>query len=188
MYKCLFFLLLQSCFVHAQKDDKNIYQTVIESSAKEGEFFYVIGKKTDSKDLKNIFWEERNNIIGFDINFRNNVDTSWKELLIKIKKIEFNEISIKRLPSSNIEFVSLKRIKNFFRKGVEKGWLDFYSEYPKSKGFRSFSRIIYSVDNNKAVVYLGVHRGSLQGFGTIYFLTYENDKWVINNRVEIWVA
>lgn len=59
------------------------------------------------------------------------------------------------------------------------GWRAFYQQFPGSGGYAVVSRVGFDSKKTVAMVYLGVHRGSLSGRGRIYILRREHDQWTI---------
>jgi hypothetical protein len=68
------------------------------------------------------------------------------------------------------------------------GWERFYIKYPQSAGFWSFSRPGYNSSRDEAVLFVGHSCGDLCGTGHLYFLTKENGKWGVKNRLLLWIS
>jgi hypothetical protein len=82
---------------------------------------------------------------------------------------------------------SAEHDKFFEKKGVA-GWSDFYKKYPKSSGFWTFSPVGYNAQGSEALVYVGHHCGGLCGTGHLVLLAKENGRWVVKNRVMLWIS
>jgi len=76
----------------------------------------------------------------------------------------------------------------FFKKKGPRGWPDFYKKYPKSSGYWSLSPIGYNTEGTEALVYVGHHCGGLCGTGHLVLLAKENGRWVVKNRVMLWIS
>jgi hypothetical protein len=78
--------------------------------------------------------------------------------------------------------------KIFKKKGVAGGWKDFYKRYPKSSGYWNFSTVGYDANGTEALVYVGHHCGGLCGTGHLVLLAKKNDRWIVKNRVMLWIS
>lgn len=86
-------------------------------------------------------------------------------------------------------FVSGEEQKRIFeKKGVAGGWKDFCKGYPKSSGYWSFSPVGYDTKGSEALVYVGHHCGGLCGTGHLVLLAKENDRWIVKNRLMLWIS
>lgn len=85
-------------------------------------------------------------------------------------------------------FLSRKEEDVFFKKKGPGGWKDFYRKYPKSSGYWTFSPVGYDSGGAEALVYVGHHCGGLCGTGHLVLLTKEDGRWVIKNRLMLWIS
>jgi len=76
----------------------------------------------------------------------------------------------------------------FFKKKGPGGWGNFYKKYPKSSGYWSLSPVGYNAQGTEALVYVGHHCGGLCGTGHLVLLAKENERWVVKNRVMLWIS
>jgi hypothetical protein len=86
------------------------------------------------------------------------------------------------------QFLPREKYDGFFKKKGVAGWKDFYKRYPKSSGYWSISPVGYSTNGTEALVYVGHHCGGLCGTGHLVLLAKENDRWVVKNRVMLWIS
>jgi hypothetical protein len=72
---------------------------------------------------------------------------------------------------------------------VEEGWIIFRKEYPRAKGYFSFSRVGFNVDRNEALVEIGAWYTSNLGRGMLIALRKSsNDVWVTKDECPIWMS
>jgi hypothetical protein len=83
--------------------------------------------------------------------------------------------------------IASKDLDNLFGKNGG-GWQEFYRRYPNAAGFWEFSLPGFNPDRNEAVLYVGHSCGDLCGTGHLYFLAKQNDKWVVRNRLMLWIS
>jgi hypothetical protein len=84
--------------------------------------------------------------------------------------------------------IANEEVDNFFKKGVGRGWQEFYKEYPKSAGFWRFSRPGYNSVRDEALLYVVHSCGGLCGTGHLYLLSKQNGQWTVKNRVMLWIS
>ncbi|HZS27208.1 MAG TPA: hypothetical protein VFB76_08245 [Candidatus Angelobacter sp.] len=86
--------------------------------------------------------------------------------------------------------VSSKEVSAYFDAAGKKhdGWHDFHAGHPEAVGFLLFSRPGYNSQKNEALLYVGSFCGWLCGSGHMYFLTKENGKWSVKNKLMLWIA
>lgn len=84
--------------------------------------------------------------------------------------------------------IARDEVDNFFKKGVGRGWQEFYKKYPKSSGFWQFSRPGYNSRRDEALLYVGHSCGGLCGTGHLYLLSKQSGKWTVKNRVMLWIS
>lgn len=121
-------------------------------------------------------------------------DSTWEELLIKFSKLSSTECIKQDILSSNCEktldlggreiFTVSPHYQNRIYKR-NRGWHHFYRKYPKSNGMYELSNPV--IKQKKAVVYLGLTSGDLDGVGMILFLNLEKEI-SIAAKLEIWVS
>lgn len=115
-------------------------------------------------------------------------DDSWIELLndYPSNSNQFFRISkgILSIPDFVTKIVTLGYRRRVYRR--KNGWNKFYNKYPQSVGIYEFSKP--TVDENKAIIYVGLTRGNLTGVGRVIFLEKLDDQWRIVHKIEIWVS
>jgi len=89
----------------------------------------------------------------------------------------------------NFQYVLIpsEEIREFFKNGIT-GWSKFYEKYGKASGYWELSRVGFNNENSEAVVYLGHHCGGRCGTGDFVLLRKEVGKWVVKNRVMLWIS
>jgi hypothetical protein len=85
-------------------------------------------------------------------------------------------------------FLSVRERDGYFRKNPEAGWQHFYKKYPKSSGIWTLSAVGYNAAGTEALVYVGHSCGSLCGTGHLILAAKENDRWVVKNRLMLWIS
>jgi len=89
---------------------------------------------------------------------------------------------------NSYKIIERDEVDGFFKKGVGRGWQEFYSKYPKSAGYWQFSRPGYNSSRDEAMLYVGHSCGGLCGTGHLYLLSKQNGKWTVKNRVMLWIS
>lgn len=102
------------------------------------------------------------------------MQTPWK----------LSESYFKGLPVYH-DMVSKSSVSGLFAAG---SWDLFYNEFPRSQGLMSFSRVAYSHDLRKALVYVGNQKSGRDGKGYIVYLVRHGDYWHIAGRYTLWVS
>lgn len=99
-------------------------------------------------------------------------------------------LEVKFPTSHEYEFVSKTEIDSFFanRKKGHDGWEMFYKKYPQAAGFWSFSLPGYNHDGTEALLSVSHSCGWLCGTGHLYLLRKENGKWIVRNRLMLWIS
>lgn len=69
-----------------------------------------------------------------------------------------------------------------------KGWGAFYEKYPNSSGVISISRAGFNSNQTQAILYYGYQREMLDGEGYLIFLTKDEGKWIVKEKVGLWVS
>mgnify|MGYP001162027776 CR=1 FL=1 len=75
-----------------------------------------------------------------------------------------------------------------FRINWENFWDRFYQKHPNSFGIFEVSDVFFNSGMNNAILYIGFQRQGLVGYGAVYFLKKDNDKWTIIKNHEIWIS
>jgi hypothetical protein len=73
-----------------------------------------------------------------------------------------------------------------FKKKDLEGWTDFYRTYPNSSGFITFSRVGFSSDATRAIVYEQNNCDSLCGYGGYILLSKEKGEWKVVTGFGCW--
>jgi hypothetical protein len=86
------------------------------------------------------------------------------------------------------KIIARDEVNNFFRKGVGRGWQDFYKKYLKSAGYWQFSRPGYNSTRDEALLYVVHSCGGRCGTGDLYLLSKQNGQWTVKNRLALWIS
>lgn len=68
------------------------------------------------------------------------------------------------------------------------GWEAFYNAYPNSQGLLRFSRVGFNNQNTVAMIYIESQSYLMNGFGEIIKLVKIENKWVIADRIHLWMS
>lgn len=71
---------------------------------------------------------------------------------------------------------------------INRGWGNFYTKYPNSKGYTNFSRIGYNADKTEAILEVGSYYASLGAEGKLILLKKENNVWKIVRIQGTWIS
>lgn len=85
-----------------------------------------------------------------------------------------------KLKNSSIKLISESEWDYFFDKGHD-AWIYFYRRYSKSAGLIELSRIGFNKEMNQAVVEVLLDKGWTGSRAYMYFITKENNNWVVTN-------
>jgi hypothetical protein len=88
--------------------------------------------------------------------------------------------------STPVSLITKRDFDRFFSHSVNHGWKSFYRKFPDAAGVFSFSKVEYSVQNNRAVAYRTVHRNGLNGNGSLFVLEKGTGAWQVKYRFSIW--
>lgn len=83
------------------------------------------------------------------------------------------------------QIVSTQSLEKTFKRG---DWPAFSEQYPKSFGFWRLSPVGYNTRETEALVYLEHNCGGLCGEGGLVVLKKEDGRWVVKDRVNLWVS
>ena len=84
-----------------------------------------------------------------------------------------------------IVLLSNDKFNSIFEGG---GWDEFYRSYPTSPGIVTFSKVGFSSDRQRALVYMGNQSDYLAGIGQMILLGLQSDGWVVLNQLMIWIS
>jgi hypothetical protein len=73
-------------------------------------------------------------------------------------------------------------------KNIEKGWHQFYQDYPGAGGILTISRVGFSSDKSLAVVYISTKRSMMMANGKCYVFAKKNGSWEVEEEVLIWFS
>lgn len=83
--------------------------------------------------------------------------------------------------------ISSKKIKKFFKHGIDKGWIAFNKKY--KNGFATFSIPLFTVDKNICIVYKSGRCGGLCGHGGTNVYKKVNGKWTFIQSIgNVWIS
>jgi hypothetical protein len=203
----LFFIVIVSiipfcvfCQNQKTQDDILIYQTLIKNIQYKHEQYFVIQKETFSNELTQIKGADifRDTLYMYKVESKQKrgdtffmqlqIDTSWKKDILKLSELDSIEINLPEIKKYNCIYISEDSLNSIFDPDKKGGWSLFHKTFPKSKNLLSFSRIVYSDDGDKAIVYLSQSQGNLSGSGYIYFLINMNRTWKIVYKKRMWIS
>lgn len=75
----------------------------------------------------------------------------------------------------------------FKDRDCEYGWADFYSRYPKSQGYVSFSRVGFDESGEFAYLQFVYVAGCLNGEGHLFIMQKVDEKWQVAADSQLWV-
>jgi hypothetical protein len=105
----------------------------------------------------------------------------FKNKNAKVYKLE-NKFSIPQ----TVILISREELNKIFYN--EKGWDAFYEKYPNSSGYIQISRVGFNSNQTQAILYYGNQYAGLGGEGYLIFLTKDEGKWIIKEKVGLWVS
>ncbi len=187
------FIILFSFFLvnplFSQTDnDKLIYSAIIDYTKEKNEKSIVLQDETETNELRKIEWDVVGGKIYVGGSIRYFQDTTWKEILIIANRFYSPEIMLSNLNGYNFIHLTKDSISKFNEKNINKGSVALSENFPGVKRVIKFSRVIYSEDKSKAVVYFSRYKNVLNSEGLLYFLIYKNKKWIIAEHVSIWIS
>jgi hypothetical protein len=80
-----------------------------------------------------------------------------------------------------------EEIREVFKDGVT-GWSKFYENYPQASGYLELSRVGFNGEDSEALVYVANHCGGRCGTGNFVLLRKQTGRWVVKNRVMLWIS
>lgn len=91
--------------------------------------------------------------------------------------------------SKTVKLISKDELDSIFstQYGTE-NWSRFYTEFPKSKGLITLSRIGYNSCRTEAVLEIIIIKESLNAEGWILLLKKENNIWKIEKMFQTWIS
>jgi hypothetical protein len=93
--------------------------------------------------------------------------------------------SLFTLPCSYV-LVSQAELQAIFQS--RNGWDEFYRRYPHAQGRLTLSKVGFSSQRDKALVYAGNRSDTLAGMGFLILLVEEDGDWIIKDTVMVWVS
>lgn len=180
-------LIVSSVLAFAQSNsDKEIYAAVLHGTKLKKEKKFLVQSTTNTIELKAVKCEIDMGMLFITI--KNSVmDTTWKSIIDKNKLLDTNENTIAKIKRYKIRTIEKDSLDILFA-DPEKGWDKFYKKFNGFKGFKEFSKIIYSENRNRAVVYFAYHQGYFNGRGALILLEKRNGKWKISENMTLWYA
>jgi hypothetical protein len=174
--------------------DYRIYSKIIDS------FIHDCVKKYQKKstriilingtsNFKNIFSEDKNypNDIKYNcltcydrIDNLPVLDSGFINLILKLdtankKTIKFsNEFILKKYKT---QIIYTNEFQTFFNDAnFNEGWQRFYNKYPRSIGYMTLSKVVYSNDRKRCIIYIDLKYNSLGAEGYIILFNTEDFK------------
>jgi hypothetical protein len=87
-----------------------------------------------------------------------------------------------------VELLSQAESDQIFAKGTDKTWTAYYEQFPGAQGKMDLSRVGFSKDGIRAVVYAGNMQGGLAGGGYNFLLEKQNGNWVVQAQEMTWIS
>ena len=197
------FLFPLSVFCQTKKNQNDIiiYQTLVKDIRYKNEKHFVIQKQSSSYDLRAIkgadvfgdtlymYEVENYSKKKLDTFWRRlSIDTSWRQDILNISELDSSETNLPEIEKYQPIYISRDSLNSIFDPDKNGGWSSFHKLFPKAKGLLVFSKIAYSKNNERAIVYLSRTGGYTSGEGLIYFLSNENGIWKIVHKEGIWIS
>lgn len=113
--------------------------------------------------------------------------------LVQIHK-ELNEEAINfgnafKSETKQITVISSEELSYIFDShDVEKDWDEFFNDYEGSNGVIRFTRIAFNEDKTQSIFEMGRQYAGLGGFGSIVYLTKQEDGWIIEKIIITWIS
>jgi hypothetical protein len=167
--------------------DESIYKTVLYFKRAKNERVFVIRGVTNSRELINLNTEISHGKLTFNFASPYIDDTTWKQIIDK-NTLDANEIIVPKIKGYQIKTFSEDTVSALWKEDCKIGWEKFYKIYLSSKGFKEFSKILYSEDKKRAVVYFAYHKQCLNAEGLLYLLEFENESWKIKCEISLWIS
>ena len=79
-------------------------------------------------------------------------------------------------------------IHDWFDGGPRAGLARLYELYPESTGIVTLSRVGFSTNGLRALVYVGVWRGPLAGSGALYMMRKAHGRWEVQSTHASWIS
>ena len=90
------------------------------------------------------------------------------------------------LHAANARIVPLRTINEIF---ANKGWWeDFYSRFPRSKGYVMVTKPVFSEDHQNALIYVSHSCGGLCGTGWLMYMSHTSGTWKIADQQMLWIS
>jgi len=112
-----------------------------------------------------------------------------EELIDAFKTRNRQLLPLKPLLSLSVHYVLIgsKEMDDIFHRD-EDGWDEFYQRYPNSPGTITLSRVGFSTDLKRALVYIGHQSHWRAGSGHFVVLRKENGDWRVQGKTMIWIS
>lgn len=91
-------------------------------------------------------------------------------------------------PPFKCAFISDKEQSDLFKDNLYDGLRKFGEKYPGSSGILAFSKVGFNNTHTQALVYASRWCGTRCGEGQYYLMRKQNDVWVIEDQMELWVS
>jgi hypothetical protein len=201
----IFIILINSfsifCQIKKMENEKLIYQTLIDDIRYKKEKNFVIQRETSSYYLQTIKGADifRDTLYMYEVETYSKkkldtfwrrllIDTSWRQDILNISELDSSETNLPEIEKYSPIYISSDSLNSIFDPDKNGGWSSFHKLFPKAKGLLVFSKIAYSKNNKRAIVYLSRTGGYTSGEGLIYFLSNENGIWKIVHKEGMWVS
>ena len=90
------------------------------------------------------------------------------------------------LHAANARMVPLHTITEIF---ANKGWWEeFYSRFPRSKGYLMVTAPVFSEDHQNALIYVTHSCGGLCGTGWLMYMSHASGTWKIADKQMLWIS
>lgn len=129
------------------------------------------------------------NMVDIILDRKPTAPTEYKQAIddFKLKNKESKQLTKSFDLQQNYLFIN----QNDFRaimsgKNLEEQWTSFYSKYPNSAGFMTFSAVGFDAEKKNAFVYFEQYCGGLCASGEYIFLEKESGFWKQTARRNVW--
>lgn len=188
------------------EEDYAIYEAVVDgfaecddddeedSSLRNGLLFVASTTEVMRPDGFDVNIRRLQNNSRLDYNLSNTVveKTDWTAFLSSIDTTLFARYAVrKRLTFKCRRFAwwTPKRTRYYFGASrLNRGYSALRKRYRKFAGIVSFSKVVYSADRTKAVLYYSQTSDYEAGSGTIVFLERKNNRWEVVGSRGLWIS
>jgi uncharacterized protein YceK len=159
-------------------DEYPVYEAVIQANWP-GQAQIVISDTTGIPMLQDTSGQIDGNLLGLA------ADTLAR--FFKLNKQEY-PLEDHFQPGDHVVLLGQPEWYSLWGQNLEEGWQQFNQKYPGSQGLLTFLRVSFNAQKTQALVYYGNIKGSMNGAGYLVLLAYEENAWVVNKQLMLWVS